>query len=146
MSVYERIYTACPFCGYENIPAGRSTPEQVDGDLVELTPEAIAILRGDIDRVDIPAAMRAKELKDKHVPHIGVIGHTNAHVKRQEAQTTLRDSIALWAGVQRHNGRPDRESYKLFYFKFGVDVMSAQALGERDAQILTERVNKEISV
>jgi superfamily II DNA or RNA helicase len=142
-SVYERTYTACPFCGHVNIPTSRSTPEQVDGDLVELTPEAIAILRGEVARVDMHPAERAQELRRKNVPHIGILGTVNKHIARQSAQGELRASIAMWAGVQRYNGRPDRESYKKFYFLFGVDVMSAQALNEKDATILTERVNRE---
>ena len=35
-AAYLRIETACPECGYSPVPAGRSTPEQVDGDLLEL--------------------------------------------------------------------------------------------------------------
>jgi hypothetical protein len=145
-SVYERIYLACPFCGHVNQPSARSTPEQVDGDLVELTPEALALLRGEVAQVDKSPAIYSAELKRKGAPYVGRVSHVKRHVKRQDAQSILRDSIAMWAGVQRHLGRPDRESYKLFYFMFKIDVMSAQALGEKDAMILTEKVNRETRI
>jgi hypothetical protein len=51
MAVYERIYTACPFCGHESPIANRSAPEYVDGDLCELDPVVLARLRGEADRI-----------------------------------------------------------------------------------------------
>ena len=60
-SVYERIYSSCPFCGYKPIPATRSGPEFVDGDLLELDPAVLAEMRGEVERVDMsPEAYRAE--------------------------------------------------------------------------------------
>ena len=49
---YERIYRCCPYCGFYPEPAGRSSPELVDGDLRELDAATLAALRGDIARID----------------------------------------------------------------------------------------------
>lgn len=140
-AVYERILKACPFCGFIPIPAARNGPEFVDGDLSELSPEVLAIMRGEIAAVDMDKEEFRAELVAKHVPQIGQLAGVKRHVKNQAAQKRLRDSIALWAGYQRAAGRPDFASYRLFYFTFGVDVLTAQALGTDDAENLFERVN-----
>lgn len=140
-AAYERIHKACPFCGHINMPAGRSGPEQVDGDLIELDAEALARMRGDIERVDMPSEVYRAELQAKYVPQIGQHAHVKRHVERQEAQTALRHSIAWWGGYHRAAGREDSEIYKRFYFAFGVDMMTAQALKAVDALALAERIN-----
>ena len=64
----------------------------------------------------------------------------NRHHERQVAQHALREHIALWAGWQRHQGRDDSQSYRIFYHTFGLDVLSAQALGRPDAEALTVKI------
>jgi hypothetical protein len=139
LSVYERIYSACPFCGFEVVPSSRSAPEFVDGDLFELDPAVLAALRGEKARID----------GDARIPHgatpavAGAVRRT--HWERQQGQKPLRDAIALWAGWQNALGRADPEVYRRFYFKFGVDILTAQTLGATDAAELTERVNAELT-
>lgn len=145
--VWENIYKRCqaPECGAERpAPAARNAPEFVDGDLFELDPETLARLRGDIDRVDMHPEAYREELAAKRTPHIGQMAHVKRHAERQEAQTALRESIAWWAGYQRAMGRPDYESYRRFYFAFGVDVMTAQALNTREAIDLAARINEHL--
>jgi hypothetical protein len=48
--------------------------------------------------------------------------------------------------MQRAAGRPDSESYRLFYFNFGVDVLSAQALGRADAEKLKLSIDKVVTM
>jgi len=140
LSVYERIYSACPFCGQVVVPAARNAPEFVDGDLLELDQAALAALRGEKARID--AAVQ--------VPH-NLVGTPaehrlrRVHWERQEGQKPLRDAIALWAGWQNTLGRPDPEVYRRFYFKFGVDILTAQSLGAAEAAELTERVSTELA-
>lgn len=143
-AVYERIYKVCPFCGHIALPTLRSAPEFVDGDLTELDAEALAAMRGETARVDASAASVLQGLERSGLPYPAAKGAANRHTERQEAQATLRDAIALWAGHQRAVGRPDTESYRLFYFNFGVDVMTAQTLGRPDALDLAARINKRI--
>ena len=49
-----------------------------------------------------------------------------------------------WAGVQVALGFSLRESTKLFFLKFGVDVLTAQTYGVKDSEILLEKINKDI--
>ena len=141
-AVYERIYKVCPFCGHKAVPAARNGPDFVDGDLTELDPSKLAEMRGEIEKVDMhPEAYRA-ELQTKYVPQIGQHAHVKRHVERQEAQAALRHSIAWWGGYHRALGREDSEIYRRFYFAFGLDMMTAQALKTADALALAERINE----
>lgn len=142
-AVYEAIYKTCPYCGYVPKILNRSGPEFVDGDLTELSPEVLAIMRGEIDRIDAPPS----EIRDKMIfagaSHMVALGAAKQHGLRQEAQSGLREVMLRWGGLQRLNGRPDSESYKRFYFKFGVDVWTAKTLGRRKAEELTLRIQEE---
>jgi DNA repair protein RadD len=135
---YEAIYAACPHCGAVKPPRNRSAPEHVDGDLAELDPEVLAQLRSSVERIDGPP----------RIPHnadavvAGAI--KKRHRERQQAQSELRASIALWAGFWKMHRANDSESYRRFFHTFGWDVLSAQSLGARDAAELALRVNAEI--
>jgi len=140
-SVYERFLKTCPFCDHTVTPAERSGPEFVDGDLLELSPEALARMRGEVDKIDMDLGDYGDWLASRNVS--GVVHATNVkrHRVRQETQAVLRESIAYWAGGQRAKGRSDSESYRRFYFMFGCDVLTAVALGTTEARELTSRVN-----
>lgn len=138
---YERIYNKCPWCGHLHEPAGRSKPEYVDGDLTELTPEILAEMRGDVGKVDESAADVGERMRFAGAPLAAVNGAMKNILNKQEAQAALRKSISWWAGIQRHRGRTDSESYKMFYFCFGVDVLSCQTFGRSDAIKLATRIN-----
>lgn len=143
-AVYERIYNACPFCGHVMAPAARSGPEQVDGDLIELDPAALAAMRGEIEKVDMHPEAYRHELAKKYTPLVGQLAGVKRHVATQEAQEALRGSIAWWAGYQRAAQRSDSESYRRFYFKFGTDVLTAQTLKAADAIELAGRINEHL--
>lgn len=132
---YERCFRACIYCGYVPTPVSRGRPEDVDGDLIELDPEVLRAMRGEIERIDGPPR-----------PPVALMGTpagmavTKNHVARQNAQAVLRKAIALWAGYQRAQDRDDSQIYRRFFFEFGTDVMSAQVLGAREAEELTAKV------
>jgi ribosomal protein L32 len=136
---YERVHKTCPYCGFYPIPAVRSGPEFVDGDLTELDPAVLAALRGEIARID----------GDFHSPRgldmMAQMGARKHHVNRQQAQASLRNGIAWWAGCEAARGYSESESYRRFFFKFGVDVANAQLLGAREAGELADRVTTELS-
>lgn len=132
-AIYERCEPACPYCGHSPEPAGRSSPEQVDGDLHELDAAAIARLRGDIEAVDelpntswMTAPMKA-----------GAMGN---YRKRREMQRELRDTMALWAGMRTAEGDELRVIYRRFFLTFGVDTMTAQTLGVPEARSLRDKI------
>jgi DNA repair protein RadD len=129
---YEAVRKDCPFCGHVHEPAGRSRPEQVDGDLTELDPATLAKMRGEVAEIDQPNPITAVD------PRTGAMRKN--WDARQEAQADLRATIALWAGVQRDLGRPDSEIYRRFFHGYGIDILSAQTLGAADARNLKDRI------
>jgi DNA repair protein RadD len=138
---YERVLSACPHCGMPKPPpVGRSSPEEVDGDLVELDPEVLRQLRGEIDRID---------LAPRYPPNASheVMGSIKKrHWERQQAQHSLRDAITTWAGWHtNHLGRPEREALKRFFFQFGIDMATAQTLGVREAAELETLVRAQLT-
>lgn len=136
---YERMYKSCPYCGHEVPPVTRSAPEFVDGDLLELDAATLAALRGEIARVD----------GDPVIPYGAAPEIAGAvrkrHWERKQAQDALRNVIAWWAGLESAQGRGESESYRRFYFKFGVDVANAQTLNAREATELAEKVSLELA-
>ena len=140
-AVYERIYKTCPYCGHVPQITERAGPDFVDGDLTEIDQLTLAMMRGEIDRVDMDPETYRAELAAKYTPKIGQYAHVKRHIKRQEMQEALRISIAWWGAYQREHGRADSESYRRFYFMFGIDVLSAQALKTRDAEQLAIKIN-----
>jgi superfamily II DNA or RNA helicase len=132
---YERFHTCCPYCGFIPEPAGRSLPEQVDGDLMELTPEALDRLRGDLDAAQTFTVPYGAE-------PIVVNSQRKFHHERLEARERLRQAVALWCG--RHTSQTDegtmRREQKRFYLRFGIDVLTAQTLNRADSEALLARV------
>lgn len=128
---FEAVTSVCPHCGAKQIPAGRSLPEQVDGDLFEYGPELMGQLAGEQRRIDGPALIPhgASEIVQRAI--------RRNWEERQQAQQALRDTIALWAGIGLHvYGRSDSEQYRRFYWQFGVDVANAKLLGRAEAEKL----------
>lgn len=141
LHAYEAVLLKCPRCNtVKPPPKVRSSPEMVDGDLVELDPEVLRELRGEIGRID--GAPNISPYGSAAVT--GAIKRT--HWERQQQQATLRDAIATWAGWQAHLGRPDQETYRRFYFGFGIDIATAQTLGAKDAAELETRIRTNLSI
>ncbi len=138
---YVRTLKACPYCSCPAPPpVGRSSPEMVDGDLSELDPETLARLRGAVDVVNLPAEAYRATLAAKHMPEIGQLADVKRHHARQLEQVALRNAMDIWAGQRHAAGRTDSEIQREFWFTFGLDVLSALALGPTDAAALRGRI------
>jgi len=132
--VFERFRACCPHCGFKPTPAGRSRPEEVDGDLTEFSEELLARLRG-----------QAAEIMGPCPPGVApyVVQNWNA---RAVTQQQLRDAMATWQGVQEtQHGHDMATGYRLFYHRFGIDAATAQTLGRKQAADLYERVWENIN-
>ncbi len=143
---YERIYPACPFedCGYKSEPAGRSLPEHVDGDLVELDAMTLEAMRGEIARIDRDPKAIYRGMKHAHAPLGAARGAAKNHARRREAQQILRRMLARWGSRRRLAGDSDQVAMRRFYHRYGVDVGTAQTLGRKDAHELACRMLGEI--
>lgn len=134
---YERSLLVCPHCGTPApAPAGRSAPEQVDGDLVMLEPAALAALWAEVRRVDGPAPVLGSDA--------ATMGARKNWRERQAAQATLRDAMMLWGGWRIHVHGDERRGQREFFLRFGQDVVTAQTLGAKDAEELETRIRADL--
>lgn len=129
---YPAYLPKCPFCGFKPIPAGRSKPEQVEGDLVELDPEVLAEMRGE--------AQTIMSLYPGMVTDPRTAAMRKNWDERRKAQEDLRYAMSQWAWPHHVRGETDSEIMRRFYIAFGIDVLSAQALGTKEAEALFERI------
>lgn len=130
--VYERFLTACPFCGWAPVPAGR-TIEQVDGDVTLVDDETLAKLRGEY--------LDAHTTPSYHGPHAAA--NYARHRERFEALAGVRQAIEWWGpAYEIEQGRKltDREQMKAFYLTFGVTTLEAVSLRRGEAESLRKKV------
>jgi len=137
-AVYSKLLKKCPYCGFFTEPISRESPEHVDGDLIELSQEILEKLRGEVRRIDNACIVPG------HLDMIAKLSLLKKHKERQLAQKQLREEIAKWAGFEKHRNKEDSEIYKLFYLKFGIDILSAQALGRTRALELSELIKTDL--
>jgi superfamily II DNA or RNA helicase len=142
---YAAIHRACPNCKVETPPASRKSPEAVEGDLYLLDPAVLAALRGDVAAVDVTDDERRAQLVASRCPTIGIERHVRSHQDRQAAQAMLRPAMGRWGAVQLTAGLDDVQMQRMFWHVFGIDCLSARALGATDAWALAERVDAAVS-
>lgn len=135
---YESFRPACPYCGHEVAPTQRSRPEQVEGDLELLDKNALRALAREIERID------GEPTPPANMDRVALGGYHKRHKVRQQEQQALRQTMAQWGGWRKQEGLTDREIQRLFYQTFGVDVLSAQALGAPDAIALRQKIEEQI--
>jgi DNA repair protein RadD len=124
----ERFKSTCPYCGFKPEAQGRSTPEQVDGDLMEYDDELFKHLRKKADDIIKPPPSGL-------APYIRTNWDLRAH-----AQAELRTALSWWGGLQEKNGLNLSDAWRLFKLRFGVDVLTVQTWGKKEADELRERV------
>lgn len=142
---YEKYLVLCPFCGHEYEPAERSSPQQVDGDLVLLTPETLARLRGDVEHVDRDPYKVRDQMLNAGAPRAAALSACKNMLTRNNVQAALRELMAWWMTKQGEKGKSKRECQRMFYFMFGMDVLSAQALSATDAHAMAHRIAEALS-
>lgn len=141
MGVYAVGPSSCPYCGHAPVvgAGGRGELVMVDAELRELTAEELADLRGESDKLS----------KEWNVPYGGSKVHMMAaisHNKTVAAQRELREAVALYAGAFRAMGVPDQMIHLRIWELFGTNVSKLQTLRPKEAIILTERIQTELSL
>lgn len=130
---YDSRLSKCPYCNSAKIVVFRVSIKEVRGDLTELYPDIIKIMKKERDKIDNPPPVPTAQ---------GEIVRLSA-LKRQrirkEKQAELRSMISQWAGNLKFLGKTDSEIYKFFYSITGVDILKAQTLGAGDVTRLMEK-------
>ena len=144
LGVFERFRTQCPYCD-EPVSfraALRNGPEQVDGDLTELSPGTLAALRGAVATKNKPPEEYYTFLmSQRHAKPAHAAIHMRRRAREIAAREKLTAAIAQWAGIQRQKGLNDREKMKMFYLEFGVDAWTIKALPEKETRQFTETIS-----
>jgi len=133
---YEAVVFACPHCGAAHVPAGRSSPDQVDGVLSEMSLELLATLRAGAAKIqaDEPAIPYGAS-------EIVAAGIRARHRRNQAAQASLSEAMQRWGGIRLAAGDSDGVMQAKFLYRFKIDVMTAQGLAERAALELRDEIN-----
>lgn len=133
-SEYEAHHPACPFCQIKPIPAARSAPAFVDGDLYELDAETLARMRGEMlqanDAPTIPFGAGS----------IIAAGIQNKHHEKMQARARLKETMDLWAGWRQSLGDTPSMAMRRFWHQFGLDVMSAQIMNRAESDTLNGKL------
>jgi len=138
---YEAYYKACPYCGVVPERAGRSTPEQVDGNLLELDVEGMAALFEQMQHADMSDEDFTLDMVSRRVPNIGQPRQLRAHQAGRYRRNVLRELTAWWFGLAPST-RSLGESHSRFYHRFGVDVGTAFTLDATDTDALITRIQQ----
>jgi DNA repair protein RadD len=136
---YPAYKLACPYCSAVNAPAGRKTPQQVDGDLAELDMEAMQALMAKVRKADMSDDNFRMDQIARGVPPIGRGVELRRHKAAQYRRAVLKELVAWWVGCQ--NGRDMREIHKRFYHRFGIDIVTAFTLNEADTDALINLIS-----
>ena len=140
---YEKYFTACPYCG-EPVPepAGRSAPEQVDGDLFELDLAAMDALFEKMGKADMSDEDYAHDQIARNIPPIGRRQDMKRHQTARHRREVLRHLVGWWVGAQP--GRELSEIHRRFFYRFGVDIGTpfTKAYGAKDVNALIVKITE----
>lgn len=133
-SEYEAHHPACPYCQDKPIPAARSAPKFVDGDLYELDAETLERMRNEVQHAnDAPTIPFGAS---------GMIaaGIQNKHHEKMQARARLVETMDLWAGWRQSLEDTPSMAMRRFYHQFGTDVMTAKTLTRVESDALNNKL------
>lgn len=131
---YSAALIVCPYCSTPWVAERHGGPTEVEGDLVQLDAAALAELYGAVRKVDEAPEALMRRMLHAGAPYGAAASARKNHTRRQGAQRSLRSLIAQYGALQ---GCESREGQKRFFYRYGLDVVSAQALGRPDAERLS---------
>lgn len=138
---YEAYHVACPYCGEPAPVAGRATPKQVEGDLLELDVGAMAALFGQMNRAEMSDEDYTLDQIERNIPSFGRPADLKRHQAAKYRRKVLRELVAWWIGTQPPE-RSLKEKHRRFYHRFGVDIGTAFTLDAKETDALIERVQQ----
>jgi superfamily II DNA or RNA helicase len=138
---YEAYYTACPYCGTVPVPAGRSVPEQVEGDLMELDVDGMAALFEKIDAAKMSDEAYVLDMIGRNVPPKGRSTELKRHQRANYRRGVLKELVAWWVGMQP-DGRELAEKHRRFFHRFGTDIGTAFTLNANDTDALIATIQR----
>jgi len=139
---YERVNTSCPWCGHKPAPAQRSSPEFVDGDLAEMSKEALDELRKRVeDDQEKPEAVMSR-MKYAGAPQVAVMSAGKNIRRKLDSREVMKSTMAEW--IKSIGEKDQSVVMKRFWFRFGTDILTAQMLTGRESLEMAEKMNIDI--
>lgn len=146
LSPFSRALPCCPYCGWKPEPgAGRSGPEAVDGDMLELEPALLAAMRAEVAKIAMPESVFREQQHIRSLPAAWAGANVKKHYEHRLALEMLQNAMAWWAGEQRAQGRGDSEVFRRFYLTFGTDWLTCQAQDRQSMEKLTRWVMERLT-
>jgi len=147
--IYEAFHKVCPYqtqpkCDAPYAPTGRSTPAQVEGDLLELDVAAMSALFKAQEKADMDDGKYAVAQIGRNLPRIARSADMKRHQAAKYRRKVLRELTAWWVGMQPEE-RTLSEKHRRFYYRFGVDIGTAFTLNAKDTDALIERIKQKFT-
>lgn len=133
---FEPYLKLCPHCGNQVEPQRKSSPEEVQGDLTELTFDALEELRKRIAKVSEPRETVHARYASQGIPKVAILANVKRHMERQEAQKDLRQLLAYWWEKNAQPGDSESRLFREFFKQYHVDFLTAQTLSAKAAEEL----------
>ena len=112
----------------------------VSGDMSLLDPEVLAVLRGQAEQATMSLDDYRAKLAATGLPQTHIWRNAKHHAGKLAAQAALREVMGMWGGYARAAGLDDREMQRLFFERFGVDVLTPLSYGPAEAGALAEKI------
>ena len=136
---FEAFLLACPYCGAPVEYGRRASPDQVDGDLLELDQDALAAVFARMAAADQDDDTYQRGQIARHIPAIGRGVDLRRHQAARYRRGVLRNLIGWWVGAVLP-GRTMAEVYRRFYYRYGIDVATALTLNTAETDALTDQI------
>jgi DNA repair protein RadD len=136
---YESFFLRCPHCGAEHVPPERKTPDQVEGNLLDLDVEGTAAMFAAWRAADLPDEDYRLDQIARNIPPVGRSADLKRHQAAKYRRQVLRELVAWWVGMQP-KGREMAEVHKRFYYRFHIDIGTAFTLDQHKTDELIETI------
>lgn len=135
---FERYRVSCPHCGFPvPLPAERTTPEVVEGDLCELDAEVLAQMYARIEGIKNEAYAVPRGASDAIIGRLYNIAH-----EKRETLMALQQALAWYGGYLDAKGITNlSEQWREFFGRFNIDVGTIQMLTAREMQEWTDKIS-----
>lgn len=137
---YLRFLPECPYCGeVPPLPAERTLPKHVDGDLTLYTPEMLQAMFG------VTSAEAAFNIRPNGF--CAIPGNVDARspagiaiVARHQQKLREQAKLGELMEILMPPTRSQQENMRRFHHRYGVDIVQARLLGATDTADLNERI------
>jgi superfamily II DNA or RNA helicase len=135
---YPAFHKVCPACGSAPEPQGSAPVDRVEGDLTELDVSAMNALFAKLRKANMSEADYQRSQIARNMPLIARGADLKRFRQAKARRATLEELMAWWCGFQP--GRSQSELQRRFYYRFGIDMVTARTLDAKQTDALIQRI------